>query len=148
MEVTHSVSSSSQTVVNQLTRDRGATKAKFELAVNVAANTITLVPVEPMSPESVAAYAAAETAHEVIGASLAPSSLAAETPSTTTTIGSPQTSAAANSKDPAKDKVPRPPNAFIIYRQEWHPKVVEENPDLHNNDICKHLHPFTPTSPY
>ena len=30
-------------------------------------------------------------------------------------------------KSPSKDKVPRPPNAFIIYRKEWHPKVLMEN---------------------
>jgi hypothetical protein len=36
----------------------------------------------------------------------------------------------------AGSKVPRPPNAFIIYRKEWHPKVVAQNPGLHNNDIC------------
>lgn len=36
----------------------------------------------------------------------------------------------------AKKKVPRPPNAFIIYRKEWHPTVVAENPGLHNNAIC------------
>lgn len=36
-----------------------------------------------------------------------------------------------------KDKVKRPPNAFIIYRKELHPLVVAENPKLHNNDICK-----------
>lgn len=38
----------------------------------------------------------------------------------------------------AKDKVPRPPNAFIIYRKEWHPIVVAQNPGLHNNAICKY----------
>jgi hypothetical protein len=37
----------------------------------------------------------------------------------------------------ANKKVPRPPNAFIIYRKEWHSTVVAENPGLHNNAICK-----------
>ncbi|RMY22330.1 hypothetical protein D0867_02795 [Hortaea werneckii] len=32
-------------------------------------------------------------------------------------------------------KVPRPPNAFIIYRKDWHARVVAENPGLHNNAI-------------
>nr|POE98810.1 mating-type m-specific polypeptide mc [Quercus suber] len=32
-------------------------------------------------------------------------------------------------------KVPRPPNAFIIYRKEWHSIVAKENRSLHNNDI-------------
>lgn len=35
----------------------------------------------------------------------------------------------------AKAKVPRPPNAFIIYRKEWHPKIVAKMPNLHNNQI-------------
>lgn len=39
----------------------------------------------------------------------------------------------------AKKKVPRPPNAFIIYRKEWHPTVVAENPGLHNNAICMYF---------
>jgi hypothetical protein len=36
-------------------------------------------------------------------------------------------------------KVPRPPNAFILYRQHHHPKVKEAYPDFSNNDICKLL---------
>lgn len=33
-------------------------------------------------------------------------------------------------------KVPRPDNAFILYRQYWHPKVKEQlGKDCHNNDI-------------
>lgn len=35
-----------------------------------------------------------------------------------------------------KDKVARPPNAFILYRQHHHAKVVAEHPQLHNNQIC------------
>lgn len=34
-------------------------------------------------------------------------------------------------------KVPRPPNAFILYRQHHHPKIKEAYPDFQNNDICK-----------
>lgn len=34
-------------------------------------------------------------------------------------------------------KIPRPPNAFILYRQHHHPKVKETYPDLSNNEICK-----------
>lgn len=41
-----------------------------------------------------------------------------------------------------KDKVPRPPNAFILYRKEKHPMLKSEHPEYHNNDICKStLHP-------
>ena len=40
----------------------------------------------------------------------------------------------------AKDrssKVPRPPNAFIIYRQHHHPIIKAQNPGVHNNQICE-----------
>ncbi|KAK4555259.1 hypothetical protein LTR86_007555 [Recurvomyces mirabilis] len=33
------------------------------------------------------------------------------------------------------DKVPRPSNAFILYRKDWHSRIVAENPGLHNNQI-------------
>ncbi|KAL4799418.1 hypothetical protein BDV19DRAFT_355089 [Aspergillus venezuelensis] len=32
-------------------------------------------------------------------------------------------------------KIPRPPNAFILYRQHHHPRVKEAYPDLSNNEI-------------
>lgn len=38
-------------------------------------------------------------------------------------------------------KVPRPPNAFILYRQHHHPKIKEAYPDFQNNDICKLMEP-------
>ncbi|KAL4894195.1 mating type protein MAT1-2-1 [Aspergillus ambiguus] len=44
----------------------------------------------------------------------------------------------ANSKHPMPvktAKVPRPPNAFILYRQHHHPKVKEAHPHLSNNEI-------------
>ena len=34
-------------------------------------------------------------------------------------------------------KVPRPPNAFILYRQHHHPKLKEAHPNLSNNEICE-----------
>lgn len=34
-------------------------------------------------------------------------------------------------------KIPRPPNAFILYRQHHHPKVKGAYPELSNNEICK-----------
>ena len=37
-----------------------------------------------------------------------------------------------------KDKIPRPPNAFIIFRKYHHSSVVGENPGVHNNVICKY----------
>ena len=36
-----------------------------------------------------------------------------------------------------KAKVPRPPNAFILYRQHHHPLIKAKNPDMHNNQICE-----------
>ncbi|ERF75012.1 hypothetical protein EPUS_08057 [Endocarpon pusillum Z07020] len=36
-------------------------------------------------------------------------------------------------------KIPRPPNAFILYRQAHHPIIKAENPGFHNNDISKVL---------
>lgn len=38
-------------------------------------------------------------------------------------------------------KIPRPPNAFILYRQHHHPKVKAAHPDMHNNEICKYSTP-------
>ena len=35
------------------------------------------------------------------------------------------------------DKIPRPPNAFILYRQHLHPSVKADHPDYENNKICK-----------
>lgn len=34
-------------------------------------------------------------------------------------------------------KIPRPPNAYILYRKDKHSQVKAENPGLHNNEICK-----------
>jgi hypothetical protein len=36
-----------------------------------------------------------------------------------------------------KSKVPRPPNAFILYRAKHHPDVVQARPELKNIDISK-----------
>ncbi|QSS53977.1 HMG box protein [Histoplasma capsulatum var. duboisii H88] len=33
------------------------------------------------------------------------------------------------------EKIPRPPNAFILYRQHHHPLVKATHPDFHNNEI-------------
>ncbi len=41
---------------------------------------------------------------------------------------------AATATKPAK--IPRPPNAFIIYRKAYHAEIVAKNPGLHNNQIC------------
>ncbi|KAL2015077.1 hypothetical protein VTK56DRAFT_6337 [Thermocarpiscus australiensis] len=36
---------------------------------------------------------------------------------------------------PVEVKIPRPPNAYILYRRDKHNKVKAENPNLHNNEI-------------
>lgn len=33
--------------------------------------------------------------------------------------------------------VPRPPNAYILYRKERHQIIKEKRPDITNNEICK-----------
>ena len=38
-----------------------------------------------------------------------------------------------------EERIPRPPNAFILYRQHHHPLVKQANPEMHNNEICKLL---------
>ncbi|KAL2793305.1 hypothetical protein BJX66DRAFT_306190 [Aspergillus keveii] len=47
-------------------------------------------------------------------------------------VGAPAKPRAASAKPP---KIPRPPNAFILYRQHHHPKVKEAYPDFSNNEI-------------
>jgi hypothetical protein len=34
-------------------------------------------------------------------------------------------------------KIPRPPNAYILYRKERHNTVKDANPGITNNEICK-----------
>lgn len=34
-------------------------------------------------------------------------------------------------------KIPRPSNAFILYRQYHHPVVKSTHPECHNNEICE-----------
>lgn len=36
-------------------------------------------------------------------------------------------------------KVPRPPNAFILYRKDHHHHVKDANPGIHNNQICESI---------
>jgi hypothetical protein len=36
-----------------------------------------------------------------------------------------------------RNKIPRPPNAWIMYRQNFHTTIAREHPDLTNNQICK-----------
>jgi hypothetical protein len=84
------------------------------MSVNVLANNIIATPVEGGSP-----VLTEDSASPEVG-------LDSE---------SEATNSAAQKK--AKQKVPRPPNAFIIYRKDWHSTVVGANPGVHNNAICK-----------
>ena len=47
-----------------------------------------------------------------------------------------QAALAARSLPANTAKIPRPPNAFIIYRKHWHSQIVALNPGVHNNKIC------------
>lgn len=40
---------------------------------------------------------------------------------------------------PKTNKIPRPPNAYILYRKERHHLVKSANPSITNNEICKLL---------
>lgn len=40
-------------------------------------------------------------------------------------------------KTEKRNKVPRPPNAFILYRKHYHSILKEQDPNMHNNDICE-----------
>lgn len=142
MEVIHRVSilhGPFHAPMQRLINFRACTGVKFQCAVNAAADAVTLYPLEPMSPISVAASFGSELTDHITSSSHSSANSAAQTPSTTTTVASPPATDAADHKASSKDKVPRPPNAFIIYRKEWHPKVVKENPNLHNNEICKSI---------
>lgn len=36
-------------------------------------------------------------------------------------------------------KIPRPPNAYILYRKERHSMIKRDNPNITNNEICEFL---------
>jgi len=36
-----------------------------------------------------------------------------------------------------RNKIPRPPNAWIMFRKHFHNAVAEQHPELTNNQICK-----------
>nr|AXQ39867.1 HMG-box protein [Pyricularia oryzae]BAC65094.1 MAT1-2-1 [Pyricularia grisea] len=49
------------------------------------------------------------------------------------------TTAPAAQQTSLQDKIPRPANAYILYRKDWHPIVKSANPGIHNNEISKIL---------
>ncbi|KAI9799445.1 MAG: hypothetical protein M1825_004545 [Sarcosagium campestre] len=75
------------------------------------------------------------TPHATISA-VPPTITPADTPVASPTLpaGSPPTSVQDDKGSP-KIKVPRPPNAFILYRKHHHPLLKAGNPNLHNNEI-------------
>ena len=47
-------------------------------------------------------------------------------------------------------RIPRPPNAFILYRKDYHHKIKAANPGIHNNEICRlksHFHSVAALTP-
>jgi hypothetical protein len=89
---------------------------EVKLSVNLLANNLMATPVKHNSPVSVTDSATPSAEHDTEDEVM---------------IDADATK--------AKKKVPRPPNAFIIYRKDWHSTVVAENPGLHNNAICMYL---------
>lgn len=72
------------------------------------------------------------------------SDLSSEEPMST--AASPTSVSSADARDrKSKAKVPRPANAFILYRQHKHPVIKAQFPGIVNNDICKSL-PLTEAS--
>ena len=43
---------------------------------------------------------------------------------------------------PKHVKIPRPPNAYILYRKERHHLVKAANPGITNNESCKFILPL------
>nr|AKG96281.1 putative MAT1-2-1 mating type protein [Knightiella splachnirima] len=52
-----------------------------------------------------------------------------------TNITTPNSEKKVHTNSGKKAKVPRPPNAFILYRQQHHPLIRDQNPGMHNNQI-------------
>jgi hypothetical protein len=57
----------------------------------------------------------------------------------TITSGSATSSSRASSPQNDGEKIPRPANAWIMYRKHHHASFVAANPGVHNNQICKYL---------
>lgn len=60
-----------------------------------------------------------------------------------TTTAAPGTSTGKMAK---YDKVPRPANAFILYRKDNQDLIKAANPGIHNNDVCKYIREVFPRS--
>lgn len=56
---------------------------------------------------------------------------------TTMDIGQTKCFEEIDSKVEKRVKVPRPPNAFILYRKHYHAIFKARNPSMHNNEICE-----------
>ncbi len=95
---------------------RNATCSAFSVSVNASANSVCMTPTGPMPPKQ----------------KVTKQTLANPGQATVSKGGS--------------DKVPRPPNAFIIYRKDWHSTILAQNPGVHNNSICKFTVQTTCTS--
>jgi len=56
---------------------------------------------------------------------------------TTVASGVGASSSRASSPQSDGEKIPRPANAWIMYRKHHHASFVAANPGVHNNQICK-----------
>lgn len=115
-----------------LTSRRRALGVGIELRVSIETNAVTLIPQRTHMSSNVATLPKPVTPDNEVSGHEEGATPASE--DTTTSAGSTKQS---GSKGRAKNKAPRPKNAFIIYRKEWHPIMVARCPDLHNNDICE-----------
>jgi len=43
-----------------------------------------------------------------------------------------------NGEEPAQEKLPRPPNAYILYRRDRHRGIKDAHPGITNNQICEY----------
>ena len=66
-----------------------------------------------------------------------PTVQAASSPGTFSSSASTPQADVTSSSQP--EKIPRPPNAFILYRKFHHASILRKNPGIHNNRICKYI---------
>lgn len=66
-----------------------------------------------------------------------------DTPSDSHTDGATHSSTTGNAQDTDHEvpvvKVPRPPNAYILYRKDKHREIENEHPGIRNNEICESI---------
>lgn len=111
---------------------RQSLNVPVELRVSLDTNAIIIIPVRRFMSSDTTAVQPVAPDNQLLG-----SGELVSTPGSDDANTSVDSSKKVVKKGRAKNKAPRPKNAFIIYRKEWHPKIAQHFPDLHNNDICK-----------